>query len=251
MIQMNVDRIQTFVGYQVPTLLSCSRDQRSRINVTRPHASYIFVEFISFNVSTSWSMKMAKLIVGLLLLSSCQVLLCAVHETPLRPNIISRANWGARPPKGTIRKLRTDPPPYVIIHHSASDGCTTQAICQARVRNFQNYHMDQKHWDDIGYQFLVGEDGNIYEGRGWGKHGSHSVPYNSKSIGICMIGSFVGHAPNAAAIKAVQDLISYGVAIGKIDENYTLLGHRQTTQTSCPGDSLYQLIQTWPKWSSI
>ncbi|CAK9812964.1 Peptidoglycan-recognition protein SC2 [Anthophora plagiata] len=194
---------------------------------------------------------MAKLIVGLLLLSSCQVLLCAVHETPLRPNIISRANWGARPPKGTIRKLVTDPPPYVIIHHSATDGCTTQAICQARVRSFQNYHMDQKHWDDIGYQFLVGEDGNIYEGRGWGKHGSHSIPYNSKSIGICMIGSFVGHAPNAAAIKAVQDLISYGVAIGKIDENYTLLGHRQTTQTSCPGDSLYQLIQTWPKWSSI
>ncbi|KOC65531.1 hypothetical protein WH47_00501 [Habropoda laboriosa] len=27
-------------------------------------------------------MKMAKLIAGLLLLSSCQVLLCAVHETP-------------------------------------------------------------------------------------------------------------------------------------------------------------------------
>lgn len=52
--------------------------------------------------------------------------------------------------------------------------------------------MNQKGWKDIGYNFLVGEDGNIYEGRGWGKHGAHSTPYNSKSIGICMIGNFVG-----------------------------------------------------------
>lgn len=52
--------------------------------------------------------------------------------------------------------------------------------------------MDKNDWGDIGYQFLVGEDGNIYEGRGWDKHGAHSTPYNSKSIGICMIGNFVG-----------------------------------------------------------
>lgn len=50
--------------------------------------------------------------------------------------------------------------------------------------------MNNKNWEDIGYTFLVGEDGNIYEGRGWGKHGAHSIPYNSKSIGICMIGNF-------------------------------------------------------------
>ena len=50
--------------------------------------------------------------------------------------------------------------------------------------------MNNKNWEDIGYNFLVGEDGNIYEGRGWGKHGAHSKPYNSKSIGICMIGNF-------------------------------------------------------------
>lgn len=62
---------------------------------------------------------------------------------------------------------------------------------------------------------------------------------------------FVGHTPNAAAIEATKNLISYGVAIGKIQSNYTLLGHRQTTRTSCPGDSLYELIKTWPHWSSI
>ncbi|CAD1474526.1 unnamed protein product, partial [Heterotrigona itama] len=169
------------------------------------------------------------------------VLEISYHST--RPNIISRSDWAARRPS-SVRNLAQDPAPFVLIHHSDSDSCTTQAICQAK-----NYHMDNKSWEDIGYNFLIGEDGNIYEGRGWSKHGSHSRPYNSKSIGICMIGNFNHHNPNAAAIKAVQDLIEYGVSLGKIQENYKLFGHRQTTQTTCPGDSLYQLIQTWPHWS--
>ncbi|XP_076240325.1 peptidoglycan recognition protein S2 [Calliopsis andreniformis] len=186
----------------------------------------------------------------LLLIVICQVVFSAVHETPVRPNIISREEWGAKPPKSSLRNLAVDPPPYIIIHHSASNGCTTRAICQAKVRNFQNYHMNEKGWEDIGYNFLIGEDGNVYEGRGWGKHGAHSVAYNSKSIGICIIGNFVDRNLSPAAIKAVKSLISYGVTIGKIDDNYTLLGHRQTASTICPGDSLYRLIQTWPNWSS-
>lgn len=194
---------------------------------------------------------MTKLIAVLFLLVNCQILFCSVHETPVRPRIISRSEWGARKPTTTIRALAQNPPPFVIIHHSATDSCITQAICNARMRSFQNYHIDEKGWGDIGYQFLVGEDGNIYEGRGWDKHGAHSISYNSKSIGICIIGNFVGHTPNAAAIEATKNLISYGVAIGKIQSNYTLLGHRQTTRTSCPGDSLYELIKTWPHWSSI
>lgn len=50
--------------------------------------------------------------------------------------------------------------------------------------------MDTKHWNDIGYNFLIGEDGNVYEGRGWDVKGAHSRPYNGKSIGICVIGDF-------------------------------------------------------------
>jgi len=50
--------------------------------------------------------------------------------------------------------------------------------------------MDQKEWADIGYNFLVGEDGNVYEGRGWDKQGAHSKLFNSKSIGICIIGDY-------------------------------------------------------------
>jgi N-acetylmuramoyl-L-alanine amidase len=52
--------------------------------------------------------------------------------------------------------------------------------------------MDTNKWDDIGYNFVVGEDGNVYEGRGWNAVDSHAVPYNRNSIGICIIGDFTG-----------------------------------------------------------
>lgn len=36
----------------------------------------------------------------------------------------------------------------------------------------------------------MGEDGNVYEGRGWDIFGAHAPKLNSKSIGICIIGTF-------------------------------------------------------------
>jgi peptidoglycan recognition protein len=58
------------------------------------------------------------------------------------------------------------------------------------VKGFQDYHMDTNGWSDIGYNFLVGGDGNIYEGRGWIRVGAHTPGYNINSMGICLIGNF-------------------------------------------------------------
>ena len=66
-------------------------------------------------------------------------------------------------------------------------------------------------WPDIGYNFLVGEDGNVYEGRGWDTVGAYSVPHNSDSIGIAFIGNFNDRKPNDAALNATKRLISCGI----------------------------------------
>jgi N-acetylmuramoyl-L-alanine amidase len=55
---------------------------------------------------------------------------------------------------------------------------------------FQNYQMNTGQWRDIAYNFLVGEDGNVYEGRGWGKIASQAEPFKYNSINICIIGNF-------------------------------------------------------------
>ncbi len=88
-----------------------------------------------------------------------------ISKPKVCPTIISRAEWGARSPSGTISNL-PNPVTYAVIHHSEGSSCTTKASCINIVKNIQTYHMDTQKWFDIGYNFLIGEDGNVYEGRG-------------------------------------------------------------------------------------
>ena len=63
-------------------------------------------------------------------------------------------------------------------------------------------------WDDIGYNYLVGEDGNAYEGRGWDYIGAQVREYNAVSLGFSVIGDFSKRLPNQAALDVVKQLIA-------------------------------------------
>ena len=75
------------------------------------------------------------------------------------------------------------------------------------------YNFSATGWHDIGYNFLIGGDGVIYEGAGWDSVGAHALGYNSQSIGICFIGDFTNRLPNHASRLAAQRLISCGVSM--------------------------------------
>lgn len=104
-------------------------------------------------------------------------------------------------------------------------------------------------WTDIGYSFLAGEDGNIYEGRGWNTVGAHTKGYNSISLAVSFIGNYMQRIPNSKAISAAKNLISCGVGQKYLSTDYDLLGHRDVGQTDCPGDALYKYIRTWPHYN--
>ncbi|KAJ6640718.1 Peptidoglycan-recognition protein LC, partial [Pseudolycoriella hygida] len=86
---------------------------------------------------------------------------------------ISRSEWLAQPPNADLNDLEL-PSQRIIIAHTATENCTNQATCTFRVRYIQTFHMESQGWDDIGYNFLVGGDGAVYEGRGWDKEGAHT-----------------------------------------------------------------------------
>nr|KAG5712979.1 hypothetical protein BaRGS_021773 [Batillaria attramentaria] len=141
------------------------------------------------------------------------------------PNIISRSEWGARAPNHAIGDMDA-PAKYVFIHHGSSG------------------------WTDIGYNFVVGEDGSAYMARGWTEIGAHTYGYNSVGIAICVIGDFNDRLPNDKALNKIKQLIQCGLEKGHIDPNYTLKGHRDVGETDCPGDQLYNLIHQWPHYAS-
>ncbi|XP_034655375.1 peptidoglycan-recognition protein LC isoform X6 [Drosophila subobscura] len=158
------------------------------------------------------------------------------------------AEWGGRPPKTILDALEL-PVHRVIISHTAAEGCESREICSNRTQVVQSFHMDSWGWDHIGYNFLVGGDGRVYEGRGWDRVGAHTKGYNRGSIGISFIGTFTTVRPAERQLKACQLLIAEGVRLKMLAADFRLYGHRQLSATESPGEELYKIIQKWPHWS--
>lgn len=114
----------------------------------------------------------------------------------------------------------------------------------------QTYHMESKAWDDIGYNFLVGGDGDVYEGRGWDKQGAHTKGYNSGSIGIAYIGTFNKKLPSERQLTAGFLIMDEGVKLGKLTADYKVYAHRQLIASESPGAAFYEIIKKWENWSS-
>ncbi|KAL3891932.1 hypothetical protein ACJMK2_004174 [Sinanodonta woodiana] len=158
--------------------------------------------------------------------------------------IIPREEWKARKTKAA--KHMTVPVRNVFIHHTAMDRCNSLETCSFEMRKIQNFHMDEKGWDDIGYSFLVGDDGKAYEARGWDRVGAHTRGWNDKSISIAVMGNFNFQLPSVPALKAIDRLISCGIDRDTVLPYYNLYGHRDAaSQFDSPGHMLYDMMQNW------
>lgn len=161
---------------------------------------------------------------------------------------MTRAQWGAR--AASTAQLPIRPAPFAVVHHTAGAACTNEAACRQQMQNIQNFHMNSNGWADIGYSFLVGGDGVVYEGRGWGRQGAHAPGYNNQSVGIGMIGTFTGALPSLAARNAARALIACGVSLGHIQGGHWVIGHRQAVATECPGQALFNDLRNWPRFNA-
>lgn len=181
------------------------------------------------------------------------------------PAIHRRAEWGARPYRGT-----PDEAPKLsmaVVHHSA--GATDQPTATI-LRSIQAYHMDGRGWSDIGYNFAVDPSGAVWEARQGGIDraiiGAHATGFNARSTGVVILGDYDARAPTAASLIAVQQIISWKFALhhavpsGKhvyragTDSKFgpagtsvaldRVIGHRDVGITSCPGGNVYGRMAT-------
>uniref|UniRef100_A0A6P4EHF8 Peptidoglycan-recognition protein SB2 isoform X2 n=1 Tax=Drosophila rhopaloa TaxID=1041015 RepID=A0A6P4EHF8_DRORH len=102
--------------------------------------------------------------------------------------IVPRRSWCPAPLSPRLPRLSV-PVRLIIIHHTATASCSNPHQCQSVLRQIRADHLRRK-FRDIGYNFLIGGDGRIYEGLGFGIRGEHAPNYNSQSIGIAFIGNF-------------------------------------------------------------
>lgn len=171
--------------------------------------------------------------------------------------VVPRAGWGAD------EKIRFDkenkeiwPPEYravkkIIVHHTVTRD--PESDPRATLRAIYQYHAVSRGWGDIGYNFLIDQQGTIYEGRFGGDRvvGGHALQYNWGSIGIALLGTYSDHSITDAARSSLLALIRTKASdldpVGKSffidrDNVMNISGHRGVINTSCPGDTFYPLL---------
>ncbi|MDD3148246.1 MAG: peptidoglycan recognition family protein [Candidatus Riflebacteria bacterium] len=158
-----------------------------------------------------------------------------------KPTVVARSAWGARPAKSAYTP---HVPQRLIVHHSYLPAQATYKGAST-IRGIQNYHMDdpKTSWADIGYHFLIGPEGVIYQGRPEGVVGAHCSP-NTNSVGICVIGNYDENADklNPKIEESLLNLLSWLASTYKINPEVNLYGHCDFAPKSCPGAIIYKKL---------
>jgi hypothetical protein len=155
--------------------------------------------------------------------------------------LVTRAEWGAE-------CLRANHDPMVSIsritlHHTDEHAGMRGKSDVDVVRGIQRYHQDQQGWADIGYHYLVGVDGRIYEGRASSVQGAHSGGANNVgNLGISIIGNFNDKLPSRRQLDALEAFLEDRREALGLRAN-ALYGHRDLSATECPGVALYEWLQ--------
>lgn len=153
--------------------------------------------------------------------------------------VIRKNVWGGRPSVKPLRPLK-HPTEYVLISHTAGRFCRDISSCSIIMKDSQASHVTSNS-PDIGYNFLIGGDGNIYVGRDWDFINFH----RNLCIAISFIGNYIYDELTDDMISATKELLAEGVKQGKLSPNYRIVSHNQTTPTISPGRNVYKVIKTW------
>jgi hypothetical protein len=157
---------------------------------------------------------------------------CAYNDEPM-PEITQR-DW--LPPSRVEKKWTA-----VVIHHSATKNGSA-AI-------FDRWHKENKFWEGIGYDFVIGNGTNSSDGQvevtfRWrnqiaGAHcgGTPGNWANKDGVGICLVGNFNQTTPTRRQMQSLVKLVRFLQNRYNIPKT-RIYGHKTTPGarvTDCPG----------------
>jgi len=146
-------------------------------------------------------------------------------------SILPRQIWGAlaaRPMKHSTPLSR------ITVHHTSDSANIILKDDRLFLKSIQRHHQKTNKWADIAYHFLIGRDGEIYQGRELFWQGAHVKQHNSGNIGIALLGNYHTHQLNNNQKTALLNLLEalrerYDISRSKV------YGHTHLGKTQCPG----------------
>ncbi len=150
--------------------------------------------------------------------------------------LVPRSRWTTKPPGTNHRPIGRVT--RITLHHTAEHGAVATLPDVEVVRRIENYHRNGRKWCAIGYHYLIGKDGRVYEGRPANLQGAHVLSENENNIGISVMGDFDKKLPSPRQLAAVQAFVEDSRDRFKVARN-RIYGHRDLNRSVCPGDALY------------
>lgn len=189
--------------------------------------------------------------------------------------VITREDWGADESLRYAQGSEVWPPAYypaqvLTVHHTATRNGDTDPA--ATVRAIYRYHAIDQGWGDIGYHFLIDEQGRVYEGRYSGEDldpaheaatgnivtAAHVGGWNSGNLGVALLGNLRTRQPTTAARSSLESVLAdlaerhgldplartdYVNPITAATKNVAVIsGHRDWESTECPGTTFYKQL---------
>ena len=187
------------------------------------------------------------------------------RSSQVAPLIISRSEWGGDsvPPRSAPLHGEVE---AAFVHHTVSSNAYGPEESAGIVLGIARYHRDSNGWNDIGYNFLVDQYGQVFEGRAGGVDqavvGAQAQGYNSVSTGIATIGTFTSVGYPEAGMESLARLIGWKLTLHGVPTQGQVVvtsaggsvnrypagtpvtlericGHRDGDSTACPGNALY------------
>lgn len=149
----------------------------------------------------------------------------------------------------------------IVVHHTA----TEYESSLEWMKSILKFHGTGRQWWDIGYNFVIWYDWEIYEGRLWGDYsiGAHTSWNNYSTMGISVMWNYDFRQLTSAQRESLEELIShlvykYDISMTKqfpmhtlctdctngiTTENFSPIAwHRDWGNTSCPWENIYKLL---------
>lgn len=161
--------------------------------------------------------------------------------------VVSRSEWGARSTQCTSPETDWY---RMAIHHTAGPQTSGGSVA-AVLRALQAYEQDAGEYCDLPYQFMVGHDGSLYEGRPLTLFsGATGGGNNDGNIAVCFVGCYhPTGCPNGVSHDATDEMLAGAhllvQTLARVHDIPTstdsIRGHRDWpgNSTACPGDFVH------------
>ena len=169
-----------------------------------------------------------------------------IFEIEDKFRIVSRKEWGAKPPKSSPVHDNWRDGVKQVVHHTADHGPanSSKKAAYEHARSMQYFHQRVRGWNDIGYNYLVFPNGLVLEGRGFGVRGAgaadSSGEWNTDYAHVSFVGTYTDKEPTKAAVDAYNKLRKHLKNAGA--KTVARYGHGDLMPTSCPGDGVRRAV---------